>query len=208
LRLKVLQLIVALVALGVNARSIYAALVQQGVIPLCVQLMFAFEYNNFVHHHVEDAVRFVLESDSAELRAQLLEAPCALPERIAALLSVDPPVQTGVRGHLTRIANTIALGPHQQRLLETCEPWARFCRERLETLNRIEGTQLGSFALLDLYPELARFVELQLAQRTESSQFSDEDEDSEEEGTPGGIINILENEEGELPPTPKEPVWL
>jgi len=217
LRLKLLQIVNSLLGTGPHNPAVYTDWLANEVPRVCLDLFFAFEWNNFVHHLVEDMLRQIFECSSEPLKAQLFGST-QLVQRITKAFAV-PLESRGYFGHLSRICQNMIRCSAIQKYLEG-EDWKTFTLERIQPLFKLESAQLGAMDLVELFPELkeeilahARVQQQQQQQQARSRSSPEggndqDDEDDEEDPVVNNCTSVLENEEGDEYPPPAEPQWV
>lgn len=146
-RLKVVDFFVTM--LRTHSPPVTENIIRQGVFSQCLDLFFAFPFNNFLHHLVEGMVLFALSSGE-ELRRHVIVA-CDLPSRLAqSPLSVNSGgwasskvLRRGNLGHVARMANRLldlaSAGGWVEEALWANERWGQWANSYLRERNEIEG---------------------------------------------------------------------
>ena len=123
-----------------------------GLIKICIDLFFAYPWNNLLHGSVEHIIQMVVSGECEILKKALFE-DCDFLNRIleARALSAkhqkEKKFRLGYMGHITRVSNTIVeFAKRNEQLrnyMEENEQWMKFIGDDLKLENEQLNTQLG-----------------------------------------------------------------
>jgi len=150
-RLKTLELIDAL--LGLQSKPVDKALLELDMFTVILDLFFQYEWNNFVHHEVQNILEHILDEDHLELKISLFTKTKIL-DRIISAEKASKEQQAlpgGVRkaymGHLLNIAEKIKeLSQNDeviQNQLKDNESWKQFTETVLADKEKTDNQNLG-----------------------------------------------------------------
>jgi len=193
-RHKVVDMIVAL--MRTPSVIVSKKLKELGLIKICIDLFFAYPWNNLLHGSVEHIIQMVVSGDCEILKKALFE-DCDFLNRIlsARQLSAkhqeDKKFRLGYMGHITRVSNTIVefakRNVQLEGYMEANQKWIKFIGDDLKLENEQLNTQLGGHrpTTLDNDCDGDDFTLFTLNDiNTTNNSFEeevDEDSDSEEE---------------------------
>mmetsp|Transcript_19327 Transcript_19327/g.30654 ORF Transcript_19327/g.30654 Transcript_19327/m.30654 type:complete len:1174 (+) Transcript_19327:224-3745(+) len=149
-RHKIVDMIVAL--MRTPSSIVSQKLRELGLIKICIDLFFAYPWNNLLHGSVEHIIQMVVSGDCEILKKALFE-DCDFLNRIleARQLSAkhqeEKKFRLGYMGHITRVSNTIVEFAKRNSQLEQYmhgnEQWMKFIGDDLKLENEQLNTQLG-----------------------------------------------------------------
>jgi len=149
-RHKVVDMIVAL--MRTPSKAVSEQLRSLGLIEICIDLFFAYPWNNLLHGSVEHIIQMVVSGECTILKTALF-ADCDFLTKIleARRLSGEhrehKKFRLGYMGHITRVSNTIVeFAKHNVQLdayMQGNAEWLSFIHEELKLENEQLNTQLG-----------------------------------------------------------------
>jgi serine/threonine-protein phosphatase 6 regulatory subunit 3 len=160
-RLKVLEFFAAL--FKTSYRAVEQAIMTANVLPACLDLFFAYPWNNFLHSVVEQIVIHILEGQNQELKLYLLQN-CKLVQRIIegdkrnqAEVNRERGLRLGFMGFITSMSLAIesAAAPDSilQSVLDENEDWKTYVNGSLLEIRSFETKPLGGHRPLSFGPE-------------------------------------------------------
>jgi len=146
-RLKIIQMFICFVKL--NYWCINDLIIKKSILPTCIEFIFKYPKNNFLHRAVGDLIVAILCSDEDELKHMLFKQ-CDLLTRIAGSLTSQAALSSGFRagwtGYLIYISNEIEkVKFNSDTILEYTEKhkWIEFKNSILKTFNSNMTGYLG-----------------------------------------------------------------
>jgi len=152
-RLKIVELISALVSL--NFQCVHDALIQMNVLGCCVNLFFAYPWNNFLHAAVDAIIQTILDCENESLKLTLLK-DCNLISKICQAskendLECEKPrgMRRGYMGFVTSMSQSIdnistASSTVQQFLSEDSE-WLEYFQGSFQTNRERDSQPIGGY---------------------------------------------------------------
>jgi hypothetical protein len=149
-RLKVIELVNAV--LRIDNAALMASIAKSNLVEVITALFQEFKWNSILHGAYEKLVLTVVQSNSVELKANLL-VKGRLPAVLTSILETQEKygngvtMKTGQAGHVTRISNILVnAGRTQdsiQSLLDADSHWRQFTDEIITPQNELEARSLG-----------------------------------------------------------------
>jgi hypothetical protein len=149
-RLKVIELVNAV--LRIDNAALIASIAKSDLVEVITALFQEFKWNSILHGAYEKLVLAIVQSNSIELKTNLL-VKGRLPAVLTSLLETQEKygngvtMKTGQAGHVTRISNILVnAGRTQdsiQSLLDLDTHWRQFTDEIITPQNELEARSLG-----------------------------------------------------------------
>jgi len=138
-----------------NYRCIDNELIQINVLNSCVDVFFAYPWNNFLHTTVEAIVQGILEGENEELKLSLLRDAnlvgkiCVAAKENDDIAATPKGMRRGYMGHITSIStaiiNVAAITPSLEKFLAEHEEWQVYVKGSLQATRERESKPIGGY---------------------------------------------------------------
>jgi serine/threonine-protein phosphatase 6 regulatory subunit 3 len=150
-RLKVLEFFCGLH--GRKYTCIDDLLLKFGILSTCLDLFFAYHWNNFLHIIIQDILMAIFDGQNQDLVLSLV-SECNLASRICKVVeedlmeSAEPRgIHRGYMGFVTNISNKLIEvsegAPSLADLLDKCDGWSGYVEGALKNTNEVQNLVLG-----------------------------------------------------------------
>jgi len=157
-RLKVIEFFAILTQ--ANYHCIYKEMIRLSIFKTCIDLFFAYQWNNFLHSTVDWLIQGILSRENDDMKLHILQ-DCKLIERITETTKLNDEecskpkgTRRGYMGHITALSvgilSAASCNPVIEQILEN-EAWNDYFNGPLQLSLQKEGRDFGTENSLDEY---------------------------------------------------------
>lgn len=183
-RLKIIEFFAVLVRC--NYKCIDEALIKLNVFSSCLDLFFAYPWNNFLHSAVGQMIEGIFLGQNEELKislikdSKILDKICMASDENETAKARPVGVRRGYMGHITLLSLTIierAEGNSElKNLLQNHQRWQSYVKGPFNTTQERENIIIGGYMPPDFQDDQDEFDQPEISFDTEQEKFNEEDD--------------------------------